>query len=207
MKRSKLAFNAQPGDIVFTRQKSIGSWTLRILHGPFPYSHACLVGEDINGRSTIYTAGHTGDNDKPFAFINKGFYRHLDTELYLSDKDYVVCRFSDHGHTLSARQKSKIIEWCKDQLGEKYPSKKVLKYLREGLKGRGIEQIDLPELIDSEHCFEGIAKAYNRAGIILNKRAGNLDPSGYDGKEIYLSPYLYDVYESSEIRKGVLQHA
>ena len=202
-----LPFTPQVGDIILTRQKGVGSWALRVLHGPFPYSHACLMGEIVNGRPSIYTAGHTGDNTKPFAFINKGYYRHLDAQRYLADKDFVVCRFKKGGRNLSMAQKNKILDWCKEQLGEKYPSQKVLKYLREGLKGTGIEQIDLPELIESEHCFEGVAKAYQKAGVILNERAGNIDASGYDGKEIYLSPHLYDVYESPKKLALVKIHA
>ena len=186
------------GDIVLTRQPGFGSWFLRIFSGPFPYSHASLIGESIAGRPTIYAAGHTDGKRKPFAFLNYGYFRQLDAAAYLKGKNYVVCRYRapDGREGLTPRQRKRLLGWCHHNLGEKYPGLKVFRFFTEGLKGLGVTQIIYPRYAHHEHCFESVAEAYQQAGIILNRRAGNLDPSGYDGKEIYFSPHLVDVYQA-----------
>jgi len=189
---TRLPFKVESGDIVLVGERSFQSWLLRILHGPFPYSHGCLMGEKVNGRQTIYTAAYRGPGDPILAKF--GLYRQIDAADYLKDRNYVVCRYKQNSQNLSRAQKQEIIEWCKSQLGEKYPIKKVLKYLGIGLKGYGVPEVIHKELTDREHCFEGVAKAYLKAGIVLNERAKNADPSGYDGKEIYLSPNLVDIF-------------
>ena len=186
--KSKLPFKAQPGDIILTRESDVMSWFLRILEGPFPYSHACLVGEEVNGQPTIYTAAHKTDHDSA---LTLGFFRHVDAYSYLRDRSYVVCRVKGG---LGKEHQEEIVSWCKNQLGEEYPVRKVLKYLKDGFKGLGITEVIHEELFDREHCFESVAKAYETAGIKLNERAGNQHASGYDGKEIYLSPMLVDIY-------------
>lgn len=183
-KTRRLPFEAKPGDIVFTANGKPVSWVLRVLQGNFPYSHGCIIGETEKGGPTLYT---TGDP------LHPEFVR-VDAATYLADKSYVVCRYMNGGRSLTKDQIRKILDFSKQQIGEMYPTKKVAKYLAAGFKASGIKELVDQELKEREHCFESIAKAYFNAGIVLTPRAGNTCASGYDGKEIYLSPNLVDIF-------------
>lgn len=150
-----------------TRENSLLSLVIRLLHGPFPYSHACIVGEKIKGEPTIYTAAYKSDGHK-----GAGYYSQVNARNYLRNRSFVVCRIKGG---MSRNQKTRIIDWCKYQKGEKYPTKKVLKFIADGFKGVGVSKVFLKGLEDKEHCFEGVAAAYGNAGIVLNKRAQNTD--------------------------------
>lgn len=173
----------QTGDIVFSRKNGPMSLFIRWLQGPFPYSHACLVGPN----NTVYTTGFGGKGNKTHGILPASEFRQLALDEYLSDKDYTVCRYKG----LTVKQRQAIINWCQSQLGQKYPFRKTMKLFTLLLKGRGIDRINTQP--SQQHCYELVAKAYAQAGIELDPRAKNFNPSGYDIKEIFLSPNLIDI--------------
>jgi len=178
----------KPGDIIFSRKSGPLSLIIRWLMGPFPYSHACLVADPPN---TVFTTGFGGKGKKTWAILPASEFRQLPMSEYLANKKFVVCRYDG----LTEKQRAQIIKWCQSQLGKKYPFRKTLKLFTMLLKGKGINRVPLQP--NQQHCYEFVAKAYSQAGILLDPRANNLDPSGYDIKEIYLSPKLADIYAKS----------
>ena len=157
---------------------------IRWMQGPFPYSHACLVGSD----NSVYTTGFGGRGKKTYGVLPASEFRQLPMDEYLANKDYVACRYKG----LTAKQRQKIINWCSSQLGQKYPFRKSVKLLTLLFKGKGINKISCQP--SQQHCYELVAKAYSAAGISLTPRAMNKKPSGYDAKEIFLSPNLLNIY-------------
>src|SRR5581483_4590792 len=171
----------KPGDIIFSRKNGPMSLFIRWLQGPFPYSHACLVGDPTD---TVFTTGFGGEGRKTFGFLPASEFRQIPMKEYLSDKEYVVCRYK----RLTSKQRQEIIKWCNAEVGQKYPFRKTIKLFTWLFRGKGINRI--PVQTSQQHCYELVARAYLAAGIALNPRAKNLDSSGYDVKEIYQYPQL-----------------
>jgi len=180
-----MAIQLQPGDIIFGRKKGPISIFIRLMIGPFPYSHVTIVADPTD---QVFTTGVGGKGRKTYGIFPASEFRKLPMQEYLANKDYVVCRYKN----LTAQQRKDIVNWCEKRLGQKYPFKKSFRYLRLILKAGGVPKVNMEP--SRQHCWEMIAKAYQHAGIELNPRADNIDASGYDIKEIYLSPNLENIY-------------
>lgn len=207
VQNKKPVFTPEVGDIFFTSSKSSISWLLRFLLGPFKYSHLCIAGEDVDGQSTVYTTGLGGGfgvhgRQGAPRFLRAIRYRQLYAGDYLAGKTYVVCRYKNGAKEgLTTQQKEDILQWCHSQLGNKYPLKKTFKFFKMLLRANGIDAVRLPGQDDLYVCYEAVARAYLQIGIDLSPRAGHKDPSGYDAKEIYLSPFLTNVFTSTARHK------
>lgn len=192
-----LAFTPEIGDIIFSAKSGPISWAIRFFFGPFAYSHVCIAGEIIDGEATVYTTGLGGKEKNHSGFLPQTHFRRLDAGNYLQNKTYVVCRYEKDGHEgLSEAQKDIILKWCHSQLGKKYPFRKTGKYFKKIFKAAGINQLKAKGQNNLYTCYEAVVVAYSQLGIELNPRAAKLDSSGYDIKEIFLSPFLTDVYKS-----------
>ncbi len=196
MKKSlKPDYKPQVGDIIFSRKHGFLSWSIRFIMGPFPYSHLCLVGEKLDGKTIVYTTGVNVGPTSPRGVFSSSVFRSEDMAAYLANKSYVICRYQgEKGKHLTPPQKQAILEFCHKQLGKKFPFRKSLKLFRQTIRGVGVNRVTDKKSRGLFDCYEAVVRAYRAAGITFNKRLGNIDPSGYDIKEIYLSPVLVDIF-------------
>jgi hypothetical protein len=187
-----LPFQPEPGDIIFTSQGSPLSWLIRFNEGDFRRSHVFIVGDiDLTtGRWAAYTTG-----GKRFYFFGK-----VDLETYLQGKSYAVQRVKGG---LTGEQKTSVLNVAETLIGRPYNTIGVLQLAMQARFGE-VFSLFRPHLrppyseMTSLFCAQSVALIYWLGlGLRLNKKAGKLDPSPYDLKNIYFADETEDVYKTA----------
>lgn len=197
----------RPADIIFMADNTLLSRYIRIKSGSFRYSHVAIA----DGAGGIYTTSATVKHSflPPFT---RWLYGSTKAATFLHGKSaiavvrYTTPRLGNYGErigdgqNLTNKQATGILEVCKGMTGEDYPIGKLVRMVAVGDFGNGVDCVDYCKLPDSPDtkvnriCTEGVAHAYLQgAGIELNVKAHNANPSGYDLVELYYSANLVEV--------------
>lgn len=188
----KLVLNElKAGRLVFMADNTLLSWYIRKSSGSFPFSHVAIT----DGKGNLWTtsAKKRLTWKPPFVRFEYGL---AEAGKYLADKTAIsVCEYD----ALNDKQVKGILEYCATQVGTGYPVMKLLRMILMGQKGQGVDCTDAcgidytPEPRDAI-CTEGVVAAYLfGAGVRINQKAGNTNPSGYDLVEVFYGEKVKEV--------------
>jgi len=188
----KISDTLQPADIVLVADNTVLSRTIRRLEGGLPVSHAVIAG----GNGTIWTTSATQRTTWKPPFKQHLYGAMHEFDFFYEKTKVVIMRMPG----ITPQQQDGILKICQAMTGDVYPIGKLIKAVWGGLVNLnttcvscGDYDLNKPGKI----CTEGVADAYlYGAGVDLNPKAHNTNPSGYDLIELYYSGVLKEVYDS-----------
>lgn len=169
--------NLEPGDVIFTSDKTFTSFLIKNRQGDFAYSHVCMAGED----GVIYTTGASG---APLFRFGK-----VDAERYLRGKRYKIKRYTG----LTDTQKLMLVVAAESLVGKFYNFLGFFWLNLLSFRGEVVSKLGHKPKFNfkfSVFCTQAVAFCYFKAGIVLNPEAGKEDPTAYTLESIYYDPNL-----------------